>query len=132
MKLHTFKIDKIYLPVTMQQYEDLTNEILAAVNKVMAPHFCEADYLSQVLMSGIHALKHERGIVTKSELFETCINRISCHVTYHVVEEIQKKIKAKQIADGIPAAPPAASDDGSDPMVPAHPVSLVPDAKESG
>lgn len=84
-----------YLPVTMKQFEDLTNEILGQVNALMAPHALDADYLAQVLMSAIHALDHKNGKVRKSDLFESCVNRISCHVTYHVVQEIQAKLKAK-------------------------------------
>ena len=90
-----FKNNEMYLPVNMEQFEKLTNEILTAVNELAKPHFLEADYCAQVLMSAIHALKHEDGIVKKSALFESVVNRISCHVTYHVVEEIQKKLKAK-------------------------------------
>ncbi len=106
----------------MQQFEDLTNEILVAVNEVSAPHFIEADYLAQVLMSAIHALKHEDGRIRKSALFDSCVNRISCHVTYHVVQEIQAKLKAKEAAD--------AAAKGELPTE--SPVALVPDAKESG
>lgn len=95
-----FKNNSTYLPVNMQQFEDLTNEILTAVNLVADPHFLDAEYLAQVLMSAIHAYKHETGIIKKSDLFESVINRISCHVTYHVVEEIQAKFKAKAQENG--------------------------------
>ncbi len=98
-KRKTFPKDTTYLPVTMEQFEALTNEILTAVNEVSTPHFIEADYLAQVLMGAIHALKHETGMIKKTELFESCINRISCHVTYHVVQEIQAKLKAKEAAE---------------------------------
>lgn len=84
---------KIYLPITMQQFEDLTNEILAEVNALCDPHFLDANYMAQVLMGAIHALDHKHGMVLKSELVESCVNRISCHVTYHAVQEIQAKIK---------------------------------------
>lgn len=95
-----FKNNLTFLPVTMKQFEDLTNEILSAVNMLSAPNFLEADYMAQVLMSAIHALKHENGMVRKSELFESVVNRISCHITYHAVEEIQKRIKAQAAATG--------------------------------
>ncbi len=94
----TFTNNVTYLPVTMQQFEELTNEILAAINEVAAPHFLSADYAAQILMSAIHALDHKHGRVEKSDLFESCINRISCHVTYHAIEEIQKRLKAEQPA----------------------------------
>ena len=69
-------------------------------NKVCAPHFLDADYTAQVLMSAIHALDHKHGYVKKSDLFQSCINRISCHVTYHAVQEIQARIKAKAKENG--------------------------------
>lgn len=88
-----FKEDETYLPCTMQQFEDLTNEILGAVNNVVTPNFLTGDYLAQILMSAIHALDHKYGLIKKSDLFLSCINRISCHVTFHAVEEIQRKLK---------------------------------------
>lgn len=95
-----FKNNTTFLPVTMKQFEELTNEILTAINMLSNPHFLEADYMAQVLMSAIHAMDHKYGTVRKSDLFESCLNRISCHVTYHAVEEIQKKIKAKALETG--------------------------------
>jgi hypothetical protein len=97
-----FEDDETYLPVTMQQFENLTNEILTAVNAVCDPHFLNADYMAQILMSAIHSYDHKLGILKKSELFENCINRISCHITFHAVEQIQNKMKleeAKQKAE---------------------------------
>lgn len=87
-----FEKNLTFLPVTMQQFEELTNEILAAVNEVCDPHFLNADYMAQILMSAIHALDHKQGLIEKSALFEGCINRISCHVTYHASEEIRKRL----------------------------------------
>lgn len=90
-----FKSDSTYLPVTMSQFEELTNEILEKVNEVCAPNFLSGDYLAQILMSAIHALDHKHGRVNKSELFESCINRISCHVTFHASEEIRNRLAQK-------------------------------------
>lgn len=90
-----FPVDKGYLPVTMQQFEELTNEILSEINNLCAPHFLDANYVAQVLMGAIHAYDHKVGWVSKSELFDSCVNRISCHVTFHAVQEIQAKIKAE-------------------------------------
>jgi uncharacterized protein (DUF488 family) len=100
----TFQNPSTYLPVTMQQFEDLTNELLVEMNKLVAPEntaitadtaqkFFDANYMAQVLMSAIHAYDHKHGWVNKSELFDSCVNRISCHVTYHAVQEIQAKLK---------------------------------------
>jgi hypothetical protein len=105
MEKTTFSKNETYLPVTMLQFEDLVNEVLDAVNKVTAPNALNADYMAQILMSAIHALDHKHGIVKKSDLFESCINRISCHVTYHAVEEIQKKLKAEAGQTSLAAVP---------------------------
>lgn len=89
----TFQTPSGYLPITMQQFEDMTNELLVEINKLCDPHFLDANYVAQVLMSAIHAYDHKVGWVSKSELFDSCVNRISCHVTYHAVQEIQAKVK---------------------------------------
>lgn len=94
MNKYEFKENETYMPVTMQQFQDLTNEVLVAINKVTAPHSLDAEYAAQILMSALHAYDHKFGVVKKSELFESCINRISCHVTYHAVQQIQEKLKA--------------------------------------
>lgn len=98
MTKQIFKSNETYMPVTMSQFEDLTNEILEAINKVCDPHFLSADYAAQILMSALHAYDHKQGIVLKSELFNSCINRISCHVSYHAVEAIQAKLQAEEEA----------------------------------
>src|ERR1019366_5727801 len=108
-----FAEDEIYLPCTMKGFEELTNEILNAVNVVVDPNFLTGDYLAQILMSAIHALDHKQGVVKKSELFSSCINRISCHITFHAVEEIQKKLKeehAKANPQPLEVAPNIPSD----------------------
>ncbi len=107
MEKQTFEVDDIYLPVTMQQFEDLTNEVLLKFNVITAPNGLNADYMAQVLMSAIHALDHKHGVVKKSELFESCVNRISCHVTFHAVEEIQKRLKAAAGETTLAAVPDA-------------------------
>jgi hypothetical protein len=100
-KKKTFKNDFTHFPVTMQQFQDLTNEILVAINEVTAPHALDADYAAQILMSDLHSRDHKSGYGYKSEWFEGCLNRISCHVTYHAVQEIQARIKAAAgIKDG--------------------------------
>lgn len=99
MKKHKFLNDATYLPVTMGQFEALTNELLTPINELCRPNFLSGDYFAQILMSAIHAYKHEIGIVFKSELFESCINRISCHVTFHAVEEIRKRLDPTKAQD---------------------------------
>jgi hypothetical protein len=105
VKKHKFLNDATYFPVTMQQFQALTNELLVPLNEVAQLHCTEdskgfnGDYMAQIVMSAIHAYKHEVGILYKSELFESCINRISCHVTFHAVEEIRKRLNPEKAAD---------------------------------
>jgi hypothetical protein len=99
METQKFETDETYFPCTMQQFEDLTNEILSAINVVVAPNFLTGDYLAQILMSALHGIDHKHGIVKKSELFLSCINRIGCHVTFHAVEEIQRRINEQHAKD---------------------------------
>lgn len=100
MEVHKFQStdDEVYFPCTMLQFESLTNEILSAVNIIVAPNFLTGDYLAQILMSALHAIDHKQGIVKKSELFLSCVNRIGCHVTFHAVEEIKRRLKAEHDA----------------------------------
>jgi hypothetical protein len=91
MTFHAFQDDLTAMPITYPQFESLTNELLEAINKFADPHFLEANYFSQIVMNTIHAYDHKIGFVKKSELLESCINRVSCHVTYAAVAEIQKK-----------------------------------------
>ena len=100
-----FVHDRTHLPVTMQQFQDLTNEILVEINKLTAPHMLDADYLAQVLMSAIHATKGEIGFISKYAMFESCVHRISCHLTYDAVQEIQKRIKEKNKPEDITVVP---------------------------
>lgn len=96
MEKQKFKEDLTYLPCTMKQFEDLTNEMLEAVNVIVSPHFLNGDYVAQLLMQTIHSLDHKYAIVSKSDLFEGCINRLSNHITFHAVEEIKQRLQAEQ------------------------------------
>lgn len=91
----TFSEEEAYFPVTMSQFEDLVNEMLNSINKLCDPHFVSSDYMAQVTMAVIHALDRKEGILKKSEIFERCVHAVSCHVTHHVVQEIQEKLKAQ-------------------------------------
>lgn len=99
----TFKNNSCYMPVTMQQFEDLTNEILDAVNLIAAPNFLNGDYMSQIVMSALHALDHKDGEISKLAIFESCINRISCHVTFHAVEAIKERLEKTEGATTSPS-----------------------------
>jgi hypothetical protein len=99
-----FEVNEMAMPITMQQFEDITNEILVEINRIASPHGLDANYMAQILMSALHAYDHKDGIVKKSDLLSSCINRISCHVTYHAVQEIQKKMnieKDEESDDGL-------------------------------
>ena len=124
-----FKNNEMYLPVTAKQFEDLTNELLLVANEVSAPESFSADYFAQILMSQIHSMKHDFGYVKKSALFEGCINRISCHLTYNIVQDLQAKLKAaageKPDANTASTEAPGLTESDS-------PLSVVPDAKETG
>lgn len=87
-----------YLPVTAQQFEDLTNGILVQLNALSEPHKFEANYVAQVVMSAVHALPHTQGLVAPNEIFDSVLNRISCHLTYNIVQDIQAKLKMEQSA----------------------------------
>ena len=100
-----FAHDRTHMPVTMQQFQDLTNEILLELNKLPAPHMLDADYVAQVLMSAIHSVKGEIGFISKYAMFESCVHRISCHLTYDAVQEIQKRIKEKNKPEDITVVP---------------------------
>jgi hypothetical protein len=95
-----FKVAGTPLPITMDQFQALTNEILVEINKLCAPHFLDSDYVAQIVMSAIHAMDHKIGYIKKADLLAGCINRISCHVTYHAVQAIQERIKAKAAEEG--------------------------------
>lgn len=91
-----------YLPVTMKQFELLTNDIMAHINEKMVPNAVDGDYMAQILMSVIHSLDRKDAKVRKEELFDRCLVNISRHLTYHVVEEIKKEVKAAKDAVIVP------------------------------
>lgn len=96
MKKQTFKNNETYLPVTLEQWSALVNELLAAFNELAAPKFLVAGAMEELLMQAIHHLDHDKGIVSKQALFEGCINRLSCHLTYESVRATQEAAKGEQ------------------------------------
>ena len=87
-----------YLPVTLDQFEKLTNEMLVALNKITAPHFLDANNVANLLMSVIHAMDHKTGVANKLDLFDSMVNRISCQLTYAIVEGMRQKLASEQAA----------------------------------
>jgi hypothetical protein len=92
-----FSDNETYLPVTMEQFESLANEMLTAFNVISAPHFLNADIMATVVHSSIHHLNHSIGIIKKSELFDACVNRISNNLTFRIAEGIRQKMELEEV-----------------------------------
>lgn len=93
MEKITFENDETYLPVTAEQFETLTNEILVEFNKLLAPLAADANYFAARVMNVIHQLARTQGIVKKSVLFEACVNLVSKQVTFQAIEALEKSLK---------------------------------------
>lgn len=104
-----FKQNETYLPVTLEQWTDLVNEFLGEFNKIAAPKFLVAGAMEELLMQAIHHLDHDKGIVSKAALFEGCINRLSCHMTYESVRASQAAAKAAAEPQGATTDPEASN-----------------------
>ncbi len=85
-----------YLPITFQQFEDLTNEMLKHVNEVTAPQALDGNFMANVIMSVIHGLDRKATTINKQELFDRSLNLISNQVTHQACEAIMKKLRAEQ------------------------------------
>ena len=107
MIIPVFQDNDTYLPITLQQFQDLTNELLNQFNTLLAPQFLDGNYMAQVVHSVIHSLDRKTAIVKKSELLDGCINMVSKHVTYRAIQEIEAQLKAKKAAEGQPGEPSA-------------------------
>ncbi len=97
-----FEKDETYLPVTMQQFEDLTNEILLELNKLTAPNALGPDYAASIIMEAIRALDRTKALISKKALFDSSVNLISRHVTFFAIEQIKERQKAQQEAVNAP------------------------------
>jgi hypothetical protein len=103
-----FAEDMTYLPITMLQFESLTNEILTEINKLTDPSALGGDYAAQIVMEAIRALDRNKAYVSKTDLFEASVNLISRHVSFYAVEQIKARLEASKAA-----APKDEADDGS-------------------
>lgn len=93
-------VGSIYLPVTMKQFETLTNDLLNQINQLTAPDGkLDGNYMAQVVMQVIHGLDHKVGRISKTELFYGCINRISNNVTFYAVEQMRERLQAQMEAN---------------------------------
>lgn len=93
MIIPKFEVEQTYLPITMEQFESLTNEMLVEINKLCDPHFLNGDSMAGTVMSAIHAMDHKIGVINKIELFDACVNRLSNHITYYAVEAIKARLQ---------------------------------------
>ncbi len=92
MQKVTFENDEIYLPVTPEQFESLTNELLVEFNKLLAPMAADANYFAARVMNVIHQLARTQGTVKKSALFDGCVNLVSKQVTFQAIEALDKSL----------------------------------------
>lgn len=100
MDLPELPVGSIYLPVTMKQFETLTNDLLNQINQLTAPDGkLDGNYMAQVVMQVIHGLDHKVGRISKTELFYGCINRISNNVTFYAVEQMRERLQAQMEAN---------------------------------
>ena len=99
MEKITFPNDEIYLPVTPEQFETLTNELLVEFNKLLDPVAADANYFAARVMNVIHQLARTQGTVKKSALFEGCVNLVSKQVTFQAIEALEKSLKGESAQD---------------------------------
>jgi hypothetical protein len=107
MTKQKFSNNETYLPVTNEQWEDLTNEMLAAFNVVASPKFIQGDYMALMLEGVLHGLDRGKGIVSKQDIFERCIHFASMHVSNSIGTAIRLKMKEEAAAKGATVPPEA-------------------------
>lgn len=96
MEKQLFEKEETYLPITMQQFEDLANEMLVKVNALCAPQFLDAENMARIAITVIHGMGREQGIIKKSDFFERCVNRLSCQLTFGINEGMNAKAKMEE------------------------------------
>jgi hypothetical protein len=90
--LQELKEDETYLPITFQQFENLTNEMLGHINLMIAPLAVDGRIMAGVIMSIIHGLDKKTVIITKQEIFNRAVNLLSNQMSYQAVEAIKEQI----------------------------------------
>ncbi len=93
------KEGEVYLPITFQQFEALTNEMLIPINEMTAPQAVDGNFMAKVIMSVVHGLDKKSTIVTKQELFDRSINLISNQVTHQAVQLMMEELLKKSGKD---------------------------------
>lgn len=91
-----FDIEMTWLPINLEQFEELTNEIQEKFNQLMAPHALDGDYMALVLHGAIHALDRTTSLISKRDLLDRCINSVSKNLTFRVAQDIEQRKKAPQ------------------------------------
>lgn len=102
--------DETYLPITFQQFEALTNEMLVHINEMTAPMAVDGRIMAGVIMSVIHGLDKKTVIITKQDLFNRTLNYLSNQMSYQAVEAIKQQMAAQS------ATLSAVPDDLADPQ----------------
>lgn len=93
----SFNQDMTYMPVTPMQFETLTNELLTEFNKLADPQALDAEFFAEVLMGALHSVERGTSWVSKSKVFDCCVNKISNRLTFKIVEEMHKrKLEAQE------------------------------------
>jgi hypothetical protein len=90
------EVDETYLPVNLEQFETLVNEIQGEFNKHMAPNSLDGEYMALVVHGAIHALDRTIAVVSKTDLLNRCINSVSKNLTFRAAQGIEAKMKAGQ------------------------------------
>lgn len=87
----SFTPDMTYMPVTPTQFEGLTNELLVEFNKLADPQALDAEFFAEVLMGALHSVERGTSWISKSKVFDSCVNKISNRLTFKIVEEMHKR-----------------------------------------
>ncbi len=92
----TFEVEETYLPVTMEQFESITNEIILELNKLSLPHAIDAEHAAKLVMGSFHGMPKEVGSFKKTDLFNRCVRMLSSQITYNIIQAIQLKEEAER------------------------------------
>ncbi len=86
------KEDEVYLPITFQQFETLTNEMLVHLNEMTAPQAIDGNFMAKVIMCVVHGLDKKTTTIMKQELFDRSINLISNQVTHQACQVMMEEL----------------------------------------
>jgi len=95
MELPALREGEFYLPVTPEQFEKLTNELLVTMNQLGHPQAYGPDFFAEVVMREVHSGERKCGTAFMPEFFSGCVRQISCRLTHHIVEQNRAKLAAQ-------------------------------------